>query len=328
MMTLEQRAQHAAQAVQIGSAAYEPRAGVADVARRQLKRRAAGAAVAAMAVFALLMVGTWFAGAPDEEVAEPLPPSIPTIDEPAPVPPLVPVVPGPSVDTPPVDEPPKPVEPQEPGEDPLPDVGVLAGPPVTQAPPTTSPPPPATTVAVDTTPPALAITSPLDGETFDRKTIRFRGTTEPGASVIAGRYEADVDEEGNWSIVLVLFEGGNRPVFRATDAAGNETTARITVYYDKPIEEPPAGVDFTAFATYGSCSFDPPYDVYYGTAEPAKMVTTSSEYGGGTTFANDDGHWELKVFFPEAPSEVVFLVTVKAQAGHTKKFEFVSLVPA
>lgn len=328
MMTLEQRAQQAAQAVHAVSAAYEPRSGVADVARRQLRRRAAGAAVAGMAVFAVLVVGTWFAGAPDNEVAEPPPPTIPTIEEPAPVP----VIPAPIIETPPIDDAPRPVEPPDPpSEDPLLDAGVLAGaPPVTEAPPTTTSPAPVTTVtlAVDTTPPALAITSPNDGERFDTKTIRFKGTTEPGASVTAGRYEADVDEEGNWSIVLVLFEGGNRALFRATDAAGNETTMRITVYYDKPIEEPPPGVDFTAHATYGSCSFDPPYDVYYGTADPGTKVTITSEYGGGTVYANDDGHWEKKVFFPEAPTEVVFLVTVKDHTGQKKKFEFVSLVGA
>ena len=66
--------------------------------------------------------------------------------------------------------------------------------------------------------------------------------------------------------------------------------------------------------------------MYYGTADPGTKVTITSEYGGGTVSANDDGHWEKKVFFPEAPTEVVFLVTVKDHTGQKKKFEFVSLV--
>jgi hypothetical protein len=328
MMTLEQRARQAAEAVQTSTAAYEPMAGLADVARRTVRRRAATVAVAGMAVFAALVAGSWISDADREEVAEPPPSSTPSIDEPI-VPPVT-ALPAPDGEVVPDEQIPG-ETPIAPEPEPEPDPGSVALPPVTQPPipdppTTTAPPETATTVLVDATPPALAITFPTDGERFDRKTIRFAGTTEPGAIVSAGRYEATVDDEGNWALVLVLSEGGNRAKFLATDAAGNETTVSITVYYDKPAEEPPPSVEFTAHATYGSCSFDPPYDVYYGTAEPGSKVTISSEYGGATVYANDDGQWEKKVYFPEAPSGVPFLVTVKDRAGNSKKFEFVSLV--
>jgi len=336
MMTLDQRARQAAESVHETTAAYYPRGGVADVARRQVRRRAAGVAMAGLAVFAALVAGTWFAGTPEEEVAESPTPSIPAIDGPAPENPVTPLPPTPGDEVTPAtrapipDETPTPL-PGDSGQDP----GTVALPPVTEppvttAPPVTRPPAPATTVLVDTAPPVLAITFPQPGETLDRKTIRFTGTTEPGSTVTAGKYEADVDGEGNWSIVLVLSEGGNRALFRATDAAGNEATEGITVYYEKPVEDPPPppSVEFTAHATYGSCSFDPPYDVYYGTADPESKITILSEFGGGTTHADAEGNWELKVYFPEAPSGVPFRVTVKDQSGTAKKFEFVSLVGA
>lgn len=329
MMTLEQRARHAADAIEAGVSTYEPHAAIADVERRRARRRAAGAAVGAMAVFAALVAGTWMAGTSADETADP-PPATTPIEPPAPITPADPTPDGDIVSESPRDETPVPENSPEPvPESPEPDRGVIALPPTSQAPATTLPPDPTTTVVLDTAPPPLAVTFPEDGQTLDRKTVRFTGTTEPGATVTAGRFEADVDDEGQWSLVLVLSEGGNRARFRAVDAAGNETTVSLTVYYEEPKEEPPPPtVEFTAHSTYGSCNFDPPYDVYHGTAEPGSKVTITSEYGGGQVYANDSGNWELKVYFPEAPPEVPFLVTVKDQAGNSKKFEFVSLVGA
>ena len=92
----------------------------------------------------------------------------------------------------------------------------------------------ATAVPPDTTPPKLTITSPKDEARFDERVVTFRGTTEPGAIVSSGSFEAAVDEDGDWSLALVLSEGGNRALFRATDGAGNHTTDQITVFYDPP----------------------------------------------------------------------------------------------
>lgn len=112
--------------------------------------------------------------------------------------------------------------------------------PTTTPPPTTATTEPTTTTttttttaAPDVTPPELVVTDPQPGATVTTGTYRFSGATEPGCTVIAaGRYQADVDEDGNWSIVLVLNEGGNVATFTATDEAGNTTTTRIPLYYE------------------------------------------------------------------------------------------------
>jgi hypothetical protein len=89
-----------------------------------------------------------------------------------------------------------------------------------------------TTVPADVTPPELVITAPHPGETVTTRTYRFAGTTDPGCTVTAAsRYAADVDDDGNWSIILVLNPGGNLATFTATDPAGNTTTAKIGVTY-------------------------------------------------------------------------------------------------
>jgi len=209
--------------------------------------------------------------------------------------------------------------------------GIEPSPPTTPA--VAAPLPPVTTmVAADTEPPLLEVTSPEEGAEMEEKTITFAGITEPGARVFAGKYEADVDAEGNWHIVLILSEGANRAKFVARDAAGNESEASVTVYYVAPTtttteptttttEKKPA--EFSASATFGSCSETPPYDVYHGTGEPGSLVTVSSEFGSGSVEVGAEGQWEKKVFFETAPPGEPFVVRVSDEYGRAKEFEFV-----
>lgn len=174
----------------------------------------------------------------------------------------------------------------------------------------------------DTTPPRIEILHPEDGQVFHEKTITFEGKTEPGAKVTAGRYEADVDREGNWHIRLVLTEGRNLARFTATDAAGNSSEATVTVVYEPEREDPPK-TEFSAHQKYGSSAANPPYDVFHGTAKPGAGIVVESEYGSGRTEADAEGHWEIKVTFPEAPVGKGFKVVVESTDGGRAVFEFV-----
>jgi hypothetical protein len=86
----------------------------------------------------------------------------------------------------------------------------------------------------DTTPPAIKVTSPGDGDTVTSRTVTFEGTVEKGSTVKSGPYEADVNDDGTWSIRLVVIDGANGAWFTATDKAGNSASVRIVVYYDEP----------------------------------------------------------------------------------------------
>lgn len=193
-------------------------------------------------------------------------------------------------------------------------------------------------VEVDTQPPSLAITYPANGDVFETDVVRFEGVTEPGAVVRAGRYQADVAGDGTWSIVLVLSPGSNRALFSAVDEVGNESTAQVTVDYRRPVVETTSTtkpkeettttttadvVEFSANQVYRTCPSSPPFDVFWGTAQPGSKVIVSSEWGSGSVKANADGGWELRVEFPDAPAGVWFAVNVKSEAtGTTKIFEF------
>jgi hypothetical protein len=212
--------------------------------------------------------------------------------------------------------------------------------PATGAPVATAPSTTATTL--DTTPPPITITDPADGTETEESRITFRGTTEPGASVFAGDFEATVAADGSWSIVLLLSPGETTARFVAVDAAGNEASASVTVTLiapepettttTKPKDDPetttttkPAEQEvapFTAVASFGVCAEVPPWDIYSGTGEPGTVVQVTSPYGSGSTVVGSNGTWEVKVFFPDAPIGKSFEVTVKDELGRKKGFGF------
>lgn len=183
----------------------------------------------------------------------------------------------------------------------------------------------------DNTSPHIEILYPEDGQHFEKSKIAFEGVTEPGARVYAGDYEADVDEEGNWRIVLILWEGGNTATLTAVDESGNEASASVHVYYDPPaeepkdVEEPKETTDFTAHQKYGSCGETPPYDVWYGTGEPGTEVFVGSEFGSADTVIGEAGKWDLEVVFEGAPCGEPIKVVLETNTGERKVYEFVHL---
>lgn len=304
MTTLDARARSAAHSIHAGIAEFTPAATFDTVVVRQQRWRTMQAGLSgAFAAALIVLIGIAVAPSPSPEVAE------------------VPVTV---------------VEPTIPIQDPQ---IVAPVPPTTEAPQettTTTTLAPVTTTSeapADTTPPPLAITTPKPDQHFEEDVTEFRGTTEPGATVFAGEYEANVDGEGNWSIVLILSPGANGARFVASDAAGNQTEARVTVHYDVPeptttttTKAPEEEWEFTANSVYGFCEENPPFDVYWGTAAPGTPIYVESEYGSGSTEANGNGDWELKVFFPEAPAEVEFTVKVKDNKGNKFLFGFQHLI--
>lgn len=199
--------------------------------------------------------------------------------------------------------------------------------------PTAAPTPPPPTVeaapvaTLDTTPPPLTITMPIDGSESPHKTIEFGGTTEPGAQVFGGPYQATVDSAGNWRLVLVLSPGDNTARFTARDGAGNESQASVSVRYVAPAPTTTTTAKaevapFDAYAKFGFCSEPDHFDVYYGTGEPGSKVQVYSEYGQGSVVVGDQGQWELTVFFAGLEAEQTISVKVFDEFGRKKTFDF------
>ena len=226
-----------------------------------------------------------------------------------------------------------------PAQDPMPTSTVTStapGPVVTvpttvepKIPPTTEGTPP-TSEPADTTAPSLIILHPVNGQVFELNEATFEGTTDVGARVFAGPYEADVRDDGSWQIALILGEGQNRVGFTAHDDAGNVGEASVSVVYKPAPPETtttkPEVAAFDANFTWGECSIDPPFDEYFGVGQPGSKVFVESEYGSGSTVIGESGEWYLKVVFPTAPPGQTFATTVSDQFGRSEIFEFTSTV--
>ncbi|MFO7549611.1 MAG: hypothetical protein R6X29_12190 [Acidimicrobiia bacterium] len=211
-----------------------------------------------------------------------------------------------------------------------PSVAVPVAPSTTMAPPTT---------IADGVAPILEITDPVDGSVVEEQLVTFRGVTEPGARVFAGRYEADVASDGRWELALVLAPGTNTARFTATDAAGNVAEASVSVVYQAPAtttttkpatttttKAPEAkSAAFTAVSIYGSCAETPPYDDYEGTGEPGTTVWVGSAYGSATTQVHADGTWKVRVVFEGAPVGEAFEVKAKDELGRKVLLQFTAL---
>lgn len=82
-------------------------------------------------------------------------------------------------------------------------------------------------------PPTLEITSPADGQHFekDQGTLQVKGTTNAGVKVTVNDFWAVIDEKNNFSYTLSLQNGDNNIKIIATDEAGGKTEKELKVTY-------------------------------------------------------------------------------------------------
>jgi hypothetical protein len=92
-----------------------------------------------------------------------------------------------------------------------------------------------TTTSITTTttlppPPKLEIVDPHSDAYVVGATYSFQGVTDPGCTIdVGGKYYADVEQDGTWSLTLGLRPGANSTTITATDSHGTTTAVRIRV---------------------------------------------------------------------------------------------------
>jgi hypothetical protein len=154
------------------------------------------------------------------------------------------------------------------------------------------------TVSVDTSPPALLISSPTTGSITNNSVATVVGTTEPGASVSVNGVQAVVSPSGSFSVALALVQGLNTISAIATDPFGNSATTSVTVTLD---------------------TFPPPLTLTSPTAGPtnhsAVVVTGSTEAGATVTVdgtpvtVGGTGAFTTTVTLPNGPHTFVVVAT-------------------
>ena len=147
--------------------------------------------------------------------------------------------------------------------------------------------------------------------------IKVKGVISTNATVKVNGVKATVNDDLTWYAWIGLEPGWNRIV---AVAYNDVAEAKDVVEIFRVTKET---VEFTANQVYGSCGEEIPYDVFHGTAMPGTVIHVLSEYGSGETVADESGHWEIRVEFPEAPFFKEIQVKVKASTGQYKYFGFV-----
>ncbi len=161
----------------------------------------------------------------------------------------------------------------------------------------------AVTYTLDTTPPPVAITAPLDGAVTNDSTPNIRGTTQPGATVTVTITNANgqtvqrtpsVNASGVWTFnASALPEGAVMISVVATDPAGN-LSAPVSVNITIDLTPPPVVI----LSPEDPTITQDPTPTITGTTEPgATLVVTLTDMGGATQTQNvtvlPDGSWSV-----------------------------------
>ncbi|HET9681613.1 MAG TPA: Ig-like domain-containing protein, partial [Candidatus Limnocylindrales bacterium] len=94
---------------------------------------------------------------------------------------------------------------------------------------------PVVTITLDQDPPKVTISSPKDGASINASTVTITGTTQAGTVLLAHNAanglttNTTADANGKFSLTLPVAQGSNEIDIQATDPAGNQTTATLTV---------------------------------------------------------------------------------------------------
>lgn len=186
----------------------------------------------------------------------------------------------------------------------------------------TGPPP-------DTVRPAIAITQPSEGRTFNVTTVNVAGTASDDVGLAkvevrinSGAWKAASGTTG-WSSSVTLVNGSNRLDAMATDTSGNTATASVNVTYEKPAPPPPPPVDTTA----PSVSIASPPDGTIFTSADVTVNGTASDNvrvarvevrvgTGAWGLASGTGDWTIVVSLAEGKNTIEARAT--DGAGNTR----------
>ena len=150
---------------------------------------------------------------------------------------------------------------------------------------------------VDTVAPALAVASPKPRALRARKAVKFKGTTEAGATVTVaykgGETTARAGADGAWSAIARLPEGDIATTVTAADRAGNTTARARAVKVDTTaprmvVNAPAKGDQLTETdepLVYGAITADDPRALTFTASVNGRKVAT--ERGRDAASADD-----------------------------------------
>jgi hypothetical protein len=103
-----------------------------------------------------------------------------------------------------------------------------------------------------------------------------------------------------------------------------ESTEPKTTEPDDETTTTAAEGTWSVHQVYFTCDSEPPFEVFWGTANIGDKIQIESAYGSVQVFAGDNGDWEARIYFEGAPVGVPFEIWVHAPY-HDEAFTFTYL---
>lgn len=182
-------------------------------------------------------------------------------------------------------------------------------------------------VILDTVPPQLIITSPVENFVTSSPTVLLQGITERGAKVFVDGKEVSVDSGGNFSTQILVKEGINSLKIEAKDIAGNVTAVTRRVKFEiTPLFLQAVIREKETMRELGDYSkTSRPEIVIYGFTKPgAKAYVNFKE-----VYVYPDGHFEEKIILREGINTLN--ISAEDSAGNrqeiVRKISYVSIPP-
>ena len=148
----------------------------------------------------------------------------------------------------------------------------------------------------------LTVTQPADESIISADKVEVIGITTPGAVVSINGELAEVDEGGNFTMMVVLEEGPNIIEIIASDLEGNQESRILVVIYVPSPETPPqvseTGFSLTVTQPADESIINTDKVEVIGITTPGAVVSINGELAD----VNEEGNFTMMVVLEEGPN--------------------------
>ena len=149
---------------------------------------------------------------------------------------------------------------------------------------------------------SLTVTGPTDESIINADKVEVIGITTPGAVVSINGELVDVNEEGNFTMMVVLEEGPNIIEVIASDLEGNEESRTLVIIYVPSPETPPqvseTGFSLTVTEPTDESIINTDKVEVIGITTPGAVVSINGELAE----VDGEGNFTIMVVLEEGPN--------------------------
>ena len=188
---------------------------------------------------------------------------------------------------------------------------------------------------VDTTPPVIVISSPMEGQVFQTDDITVVGTAVDDNAL--DRIEVRLNDDPwqlasgteSWNIDITLAEGNNSIHARAWDTSGNNVTRAVSVTFDstEPVENIPPTI-IISYPSEGQELGSSTVTVQGNASDNAGLAKVEvSLNDGGWQLCEGLGSWNIDIILDEGSNEITARATDSSGNSATDSINITLTIP-